>query len=150
MILGISCIKLLCLAAATVVAGAVLLLVGLYLYISFTRGVCKSKNKMDGKTVIITGCTSGIGKETAKNLAKRGARVIMACRNTDNANQLKGFASNITILTRTSNTPSHIKYKKIIMQLFYAFKYHYYHEVVNSTRLNIFLENCVGLYNRNN
>lgn len=90
MILDVPCTRLLCLAATTVVGSAALLLVGLYLYATFTRGVCKSKNRMDGKTVIVTGCTSGIGKATAKDLAKRGARLIMACRNTDNANQLKG------------------------------------------------------------
>jgi len=45
---------------------------------------------MNGKTIIITGCTSGIGKETVKDLAFRGARIIMACRNMDNANILKG------------------------------------------------------------
>ncbi|EFN82737.1 retinol dehydrogenase 14 isoform X2 [Harpegnathos saltator] len=95
----ISCTKLLCLAATVALGGAVLLLVGLYFYNCFTRGVCKSKNRMDGKTVIITGCTSGIGKETARNLAKRGAKVIMACRNTDNANQLKD-----EIVKETSNS----------------------------------------------
>jgi len=84
------------LAAAIVLGGAILLLAGvilLRLYIFYTLGICKSKNRMDGKTVIITGCTSGIGKETARDLAKRGARLIMACRNTDTANQLKGLAS---------------------------------------------------------
>jgi len=36
---------------------------------------------MEGKTVIITGCSSGIGFEAAKVLAGRGARVVMANRN---------------------------------------------------------------------
>ncbi|EDV29177.1 uncharacterized protein TRIADDRAFT_49836 [Trichoplax adhaerens] len=35
---------------------------------------------MHQKTIIITGCNTGVGKETAIDLAKRGARVIMACR----------------------------------------------------------------------
>ena len=42
--------------------------------------VCASKARMDGKTVIVTGANTGIGKETALDLTKRGARVIMACR----------------------------------------------------------------------
>lgn len=32
------------------------------------------------KVVIVTGCNSGIGKETVLDLAKRGARIYMACR----------------------------------------------------------------------
>lgn len=67
---------------------AVVLLIRLYA--QYTCGRFRDKTRMDGKTVIVTGCTSGIGKETARDLAKRGARVIMACRNVEAAEKIKG------------------------------------------------------------
>ncbi|CAL7939262.1 unnamed protein product [Xylocopa violacea] len=84
----VSCTTLCCLAAAALLI-VLLFLLAVYIYAQYTLGICKSKNRMEGKTVIITGCTSGIGKETARDIAKRGARLIMACRNMETANKLK-------------------------------------------------------------
>jgi len=42
-------------------------------------GHCKSKSSLNGKVFIVTGANSGIGKETVRELARRKARVIMAC-----------------------------------------------------------------------
>lgn len=47
----------------------------------FSGARYKSNKKLDGKVAIVTGSDSGIGFETALDLAKRGARVILACRN---------------------------------------------------------------------
>ncbi|XP_006001643.1 retinol-DH_like_SDR_c domain-containing protein [Latimeria chalumnae] len=47
-----------------------------------TGGVCRSKARLDGKVAVITGANTGIGKETAQDLARRGARIVIACRDT--------------------------------------------------------------------
>ncbi|XP_063059085.1 dehydrogenase/reductase SDR family member 13-like [Engraulis encrasicolus] len=51
----------------------------------FKLPMCKSKTQLHGKTVIITGSNAGIGKHTALDLARRGARVILACRDQQRA-----------------------------------------------------------------
>uniref|UniRef100_T1HLB3 Retinol dehydrogenase 11 n=3 Tax=Rhodnius TaxID=13248 RepID=T1HLB3_RHOPR len=73
------------------VAGLLLAFITLAIktYNCVTLGICKSDKEMNGKTVIITGANSGIGYETALDIAKRGARVIMACRNMELAQKAR-------------------------------------------------------------
>ncbi|XP_068628620.1 retinol dehydrogenase 13-like [Battus philenor] len=56
---------------------------------SFFSGRCLSKVKLFGKTAIITGSNVGIGKETALDFYRRGARVILACRSLEKAQEAK-------------------------------------------------------------
>ncbi|KAG1944272.1 retinol dehydrogenase [Pimephales promelas] len=62
-----------------------------------------SDARLDGKTVIITGANTGIGKETAIDLAKRGARIIMACRDLEKADaalkEVKDASGNQDVVT---------------------------------------------------
>ncbi|XP_075535242.1 retinol dehydrogenase 11-like isoform X4 [Dermacentor variabilis] len=68
-------------------AALVLVVAGLCLkaYVLYSKRVYRGTTTMSGKTVIVTGGNAGIGKETAKELARRKARVILACRNLQRA-----------------------------------------------------------------
>ena len=48
---------------------------------------------LTGKIIIVTGANSGIGYEAAKELARKGAQTILACRSMDKAQRAVRFAS---------------------------------------------------------
>lgn len=77
-------------------------LYGLKIY--FKGGVCRSDVRLDGKTVIVTGANTGIGKETAIDLAKRGAKVIIGCRSKE-----RGEKAVIDIKRLSGNEDVHLK-----------------------------------------
>lgn len=68
-------------------------------YRYWINGVAYTKNaESQNKVAIITGASSGIGKEVAYGLAKRGLHVVMACRDMKN-----GQRSQEEIIAKTGN-----------------------------------------------
>ena len=57
------------------------LLILSYLTNHVFNGRCTISHDMSGKTIIITGSSSGVGKYSAIDLVNHGAKVIFACRN---------------------------------------------------------------------
>ncbi|XP_047475126.1 retinol dehydrogenase 14-like [Penaeus chinensis] len=58
------------------------------LFYRFWSGRCSSKRSLAGKTVVVTGGSAGIGKESAKDFLRRRAKVILACRNLEKARKV--------------------------------------------------------------
>ncbi|CAG5130695.1 unnamed protein product [Candidula unifasciata] len=78
-------------------------------------GQYTGKETIKGKTVIITGSNTGIGMETARELARRGGRVIMACRDT-----VKGEAVRKAIVEEAGN--NNVILKKLDLASFASIK----------------------------
>ena len=56
---------------------------GLFLWLlkELTMGIYRPQVSMKGKVVVVTGGNSGIGLESAIDLARKGAKVVLGCRN---------------------------------------------------------------------
>ncbi|XP_051891498.1 dehydrogenase/reductase SDR family member 13-like isoform X1 [Pristis pectinata] len=68
------------------VASAIVIALYILIYYNILKGVpCRSDTSLKGKTAIVTGANTGLGKATALDLARRGARVILACRSKERA-----------------------------------------------------------------
>ncbi|XP_030024141.2 retinol dehydrogenase 12-like [Manduca sexta] len=90
-------------------------------------GICTSTERLTGKVVLVTGGNTGIGLETARGLAKRGAKVIIASRN-----QQRSEAAVADIIKSTGNY--NVEYKHL--------------DLANFSKIRTFVEDFNNCYNR--
>jgi retinol dehydrogenase 12 len=82
----------------------IVLYILIVLYVKLTCGINKCSKHLVGKVVIVTGGNAGIGYETAKDLAERGAKVILGCRSVE-----RGTAARDKIINSSGNKDVHFK-----------------------------------------
>lgn len=88
-----------------------------------------------GKTVIITGANTGIGKETARDLAWRKARVILACRDIT-----KGLKAAAEIIESTGN--ENVEVKKLDLASFKSIKAFAEEVLMEEEKIDILINNA--------
>ncbi|CAH0403597.1 unnamed protein product [Chilo suppressalis] len=89
--------------------------IGVRLWVEPIKAKCKCKTKLNGKVALITGGNTGIGLETARGLAKRGAQVIIASRNEQRSKQA------VTDIIRTTGNPK-VEYRHLDLSKFWSIR----------------------------
>lgn len=77
-------------------------------YNNWVAGTEPKQHKLNGKVYIITGCNTGIGYETARQLLVMGGKVVMACRSLDKAKQAR-----MSLIHSTGAPADHVKVLKL-------------------------------------
>lgn len=119
-----------------VVAVFVLFFLMLYFLRKYLQGPRYSKsNRLEGKVVIITGCNRGIGKEIALELARRQAKVYMACRNYEKCEEAR-----LDIIKQTKNV--HIYNKSLDLSSLNSVRQFVAEFLQQETQLHILINNA--------
>ena len=58
------------------------------------KGEIRKNISLKGKTILITGANTGIGYEASLDFVERGAKIIMACRDLNKAEEAKSKVVN--------------------------------------------------------
>lgn len=119
-----------------------IVLISIKAYLIIFQGINKCSKHLVGKVVIVTGGNAGIGFETAKDLADRGARVIIACRN-----EGRGIKARDEIIAATENKDVH--YRNLDLASLTSVRK--FSDEINSTekRIDILINNA-GVIEANN
>ena len=96
---------------------------------------------MDGKTCLITGATSGIGKETAFGLARLGARVVIVGRDPDRTRAAADWIRRETGSEQVSFLLADLSSQSEVRGLAREFKDKY-------SRLDVLVNNAGGIFTR--
>lgn len=95
----------------------------------------RSKKKLPGRVIVITGANSGIGYTTAVDLAKRKARVILACRSKEKGEEA---ANKIRKLTKND----HVVFKQLDLASFASITQFSRTLLTSETRLDVLINNA--------
>ncbi|XP_028967019.1 retinol dehydrogenase 12-like [Galendromus occidentalis] len=100
--------------------------VGLYVYCKFTMGKCGNSIGLSNKTILITGGNSGVGLEAVREFARRGARLILACRDVKKAREairdIQQQTGNIDIEVHEVDISSLASVEELVRQLTLSLK----------------------------
>lgn len=98
-------------------------------------------NTMQGKTVIVTGATAGIGFETARALAEKGAQVVIISRSPERCQMTAERIRSETGNARVHFIAADLSYTAGIQEAAYQFKRHY-------SRLDVLVNNAGAFFDR--
>src|SRR5512144_3067803 len=99
-----------------------------------TRDGRKTIMTMDGKICLITGGTNGIGKRTARELARLGATVVIVGRNSQKTarvvEEMRAVSGNKNVASLLADLSSHQDVRRVADE--YKSRYPHLHVLLNN------------------